>query len=276
MPVPSAGVLSAFGADPECLRRLVGGQGRAWYDGKLVLKPVDNPIEHDWVSDVFTGWTRHDQVHVPVPLRSRVGTWVHDGWAAHRYLAGRDATMSQDPTLIRGASEQFHRTIRRLSPPSFLAERTDPWSYGDRVAWEGAEPVGGKQTVDQIVRLRDAFSPIATPAQAIHGDLGGNVLVADDGLPAVIDWPPYFRPVGLALAIAVGDAVRWEGVPLTFVDAWVDINDWYQLLARALVYRLATAGFEQRAGRGRLRSDAHARASEPAVAGVLQRLAATA
>ena len=64
----------------------------------------------------------------------------------------------------------------------------------------------------------------------------------------MIDWPPYYRPVGFALAVAAGDAVRWEDVPVEFLDDWADVPDWYQLVARALVYRLATAGVQQRNG----------------------------
>ncbi len=88
-------------------------------------------------------------------------------------------------------------------------------------------------------------------------------------------WPPYFRPVGFALAVAVGDAVRWEGVPLSFVDAWHDVDDWYQLLARALVYRIATAGVRQMEGTMSLSSADHAMASEPVISLVLDRLSPT-
>jgi len=271
---PPQCICEAFGAAGEPVL-LAGGQGRTWLVGDRVLKPVDNRAEHDWVSDVFAGWRHHDRVRVPAPVRSRRGAWVHDGWAAHRHLAGRDARTQQDAALIRATSEQFHHAICHLAPPQFLAERDDPWSYGDTVAWAGAEPVGGAPTLAQIARLRAGFEPVAASSQVIHGDIGGNVLVTDDGTPGVIDWPPYFRPVGFALAVAAGDAVRWEGVPLSFIDAWADIDDWYQLVARALVYRLATAGVGQQSGHGALTSDDHARASEPAVAGVLERIAAT-
>ena len=74
------------------------------------------------------------------------------------------------------------------------------------------------------------------------------------------------------MAVAVGDAVRWEDVPVGFIDAWCDVPDWYQLLARALVYRLATAGIQQLDGQANLSPDDHAAASEPAVALVLERL----
>ncbi|NUS49538.1 MAG: hypothetical protein HOQ22_00655 [Nocardioidaceae bacterium] len=72
----------------------------------------------------------------------------------------------------------------------------------------------------------------------IHGDLGGKVLRAG-GLPgAVIDWPPYHRPAGFALAIVAGDAVAWEGAPSSLLDDWADVPHWHQLLVRALVCRI--------------------------------------
>ena len=270
---PSAAVRRAFGAggDPVPLE---GGQGRSWRVGDIVLKPVDNPVEHDFVSTVLASWDRSHVVAVPAPVRSALHTWVYDGWAAARFLPGRAATMRDDAALIRQASEVFHAAIEPIEPPDFLARRGDRWAFGDRVAWEGAAPVGGEPTRAQIHRLRDAFEPVTAPAQLVHGDLGGHVLLTDAGTPAVIDWAPYARPAAFALAVASGDAVRWEGVPVAFLDDWADVPQWYQLLARALVYRLATAGAGQLDGSSRVGSEEHAVISEPAVSWVLSRLPA--
>ena len=272
MIVPPDDVVAAFGADGSALRRLAGGQERTWTDGQIVLKPVDNPVEHTWVCDVFDAWPEDAGVRVPRGLRSPDGSWVYHGWAAHGFVPGRSARMTWEPELIRSAGEAFHRQTAALDRPGFLDERTDAWSEGDRVAWEDADPVAADVTLEQIHRLRAAFAPVEGASQVIHGDLGGNVLVSDDGGPVVIDWPPYFRPPGFALAVAVGDAVRWEDVPVWFIDAWRDVPDWYQLLARALVYRLATAGIQQQDGRANLSPEDHAATSEPAVALVLDRL----
>lgn len=69
-----------------------------------------------------------------------------------------------------------------------------------------------------------------------------NVLVHERLPPAVIDWPPYFRPVATARAIAVTDAVTFRGAPLSWLDDWVEGPDWHQLLIRALLYRLGPTG----------------------------------
>ena len=269
-PVP-ASVVAAFGAAEARLHRLPGGQERTWTDDQIVLKPVDNPVEHVWVSDVFAAWPDDAEVGVPMPVPAPDGSWLYDGWAAHRFVPGRSARMTWEPELIRAAGEAFHRHTAGLERPSFLDERHDAWSEGDRVAWESADPHAADVTLEQIGRLRAAFAPVDAADQVIHGDLGGNVLVTDQG-PVVIDWPPYFRPPGFALAVAVGDAVRWEDVPVEFIDAWRDVPDWYQLLARALVYRLATAGIQQLAGLANLTPERHASTSEPAIALVLARL----
>ena len=179
---------------------LPGGQERTWTDGQIVLKPVDNPVEHSWVFDVFDAWPDDVGVRVPRGLRSPDGSWVYDGWAAHGFVPGRSARMTWEPEVIRSAGEAFHRQTAALDRPGFLDERTDAWSEGDRVAWEDADPVAADVTLEQIHRLRAAFAPVEGASQVIHGDLGGNVLVSDDGGPVVIDWPPYFRPPGFALA----------------------------------------------------------------------------
>jgi len=85
--------------------------------------------------------------------------------------------------------------------------------------------------------------PVDAREQVIHGDILPNVLLADGLPPAVIDWPPYFRPAGMANAIAVTDAVTFRAAPLSLLDDWVEGEDWDQLLVRALLYRLGPTGF---------------------------------
>lgn len=67
-------------------------------------------------------------------------------------------------------------------------------------------------------------------------------MLADGQVPVVIDWPPYFRPAGLANAIAATDAVTFRGAPLSLLEEWSSGEDWDQLLVRALLYRLGPTG----------------------------------
>jgi hypothetical protein len=68
------------------------------------------------------------------------------------------------------------------------------------------------------------------------------VLVKAGHPPAVIDWPPYFRPVGTANAVAITDAVTFRDAPFTLLDAWETGAEWNQLLVRALLSRLGPTG----------------------------------
>lgn len=268
---PPAKVCRAFGVSASRLRRLAGGQGQTWTDGGLVVKPVENAVEHSWVCDVFAGWSFHEQIRVPQSVAAPDGGWVYDGWAAHRWLPGVDAAVAQELGRIRAASDAFHACVRHLSTPDFLTDRDDPWAHGDRVAWENAAPEGGPVTLELIQRLREHLLPVTAASQLVHGDVCGNVLLYDGLPPAVIDWPPYYRPVGFAAAVAATDAITWHHAPSSLLDEWDDIDEWDQLLARALVYRIATTGRLESLGRANDLEQQHARVP-PVVDLVLSRL----
>jgi uncharacterized protein (TIGR02569 family) len=234
-------VVRAFGAagSPE---RLAGGQGESWRLGDIVVKRVGLPAETEWVADVLDAWPAESGVRVARPVRAVDGSWVHAGWAAHRWLEGRDVSIPSEIGHVRAASDAFHAVTADLLRPAFLDVRFDPWSHGDRVAWEGAEPEGSEPTRQLVREAMAAFEPVESRSQVVHGDIGGNVLIAQ-GLPAaVIDWPPYFRPVAFALAVAAVDAICWSGASRRLLDDWGDQPEWRQMLLRAFVYRTATQG----------------------------------
>jgi hypothetical protein len=149
--------------------------------------------------------------------------------------------------------------------------RDDPWAYGDRLAWESAEPQGDAETLDVIEQLRARLAPVTSPAQVIHGDILPNVLLAEGHAPAVIDWPPYFRPVATANAVAITDAVTFREAPLSLLDEWETGQDWNQALIRAPIYRLGPTGLF--ASRNRLMGSlvTHLERVRPVVNAVLSR-----
>lgn len=272
MRAPRPAVVHAFSAADGDLRPLPGGQGVAWSDGRLVLKPVSYAPEHAWVCNVYDAWAEHDLVRVPEPVMSADGKWTAYGWGAHVFVPGRDVVLPKEVSLVKRASDAFHHVVSSLLPPAFVDSRDDPWAFGDRVAWEGVPPQGDVRTISLIERLRDASEPVLRATQVIHGDILPNVLV-EPGLPAaVIDWPPYVRPAGTANAIAATDVVTFRQAPLTVFDDWEDSDDWNQLLIRALLYRLGTTGWFAARDRltGSLRT--HVECAEPVVQAVLDRL----
>jgi uncharacterized protein (TIGR02569 family) len=241
---PPDDVVSAFGAAGAPVL-LEGGMGRTWRVGDVVLKPVEDVVEHAWVAEVYDAWSS-TEVAVPQPLRSG-GAWSYAGWGAHVFVPGVTARVGDDPAWFRATHESFHEAVAHLDRPSFLDDRDDAWSYGDRVAWDGAAPRGEPRTVALIERALDLMRPVDLPSQVVHGDLCVNVL-RDGDRPGVIDWPAYHRPRAWALAVVAADAIRWEGVDAGLLDAWNDGPDWPQLVLRALVYRVATRAWLEDSG----------------------------
>jgi hypothetical protein len=239
---PTRRAVRAFGVRAGDLRPMPRGT-HTWTDGRLFLKPVGCIPEHAWVCEAYANWTAtHVRVPEPVlPHGPGETGWSCDGWGAQLLIRGRDTEPGELGT-VKEASDAFHACIRDLPRPGFMDDRDDPFAFGDRLAWEGTEPEGDEETLALIERLREHLAPVAARPQVIHGDILGNVMLADDHVPTVIDWPPYFRPAGLARAIAATDAVTFRAAPLSVLDDWSSGEDWNQLLVRAVLYRLGPTG----------------------------------
>jgi uncharacterized protein (TIGR02569 family) len=234
---PPDAVLSAFGVtgDPVLLP---GGKGGTWRVGQLILKPVEFLAEALWRSDVLTGLPDSSEFRVARPVRSLDGTWVAQGWEACQLVAGEADVSRQDDVLRAGIA--FHTAIEDLPRPAFLDLRDDPWSYGDRVAWEELPVHASTAALDLLAPLVRTRRPVDLRSQVVHGDLPGNVLFAAGLPPAIIDWPAYWRPASWALAVAVADALCWYGASPDLAARWSHLPAWGQMLVRALIYRIAT------------------------------------
>ena len=233
----------------------------------------------------LSGTPRQDPgFRVPRPLGTAVGDWVAEdpvsgAWVAWQWLPGEPAGWAGVspfwPRLI-AASRAFHAALADRPAPSWLGQDGSPWTVGDQVAWGDRDP--GSVLADvpeplsgQLRSLLAALRPVRLQAQLVHGDLGGNVLFAADEPPAVIDFSPYWRPAGLAPAIAAVDALMWGGADPAVLDELAGQPELDQLLARALVYRLVTEVIFRRDNAVGLA--AVARGSQPVTGLVLARLA---
>jgi uncharacterized protein (TIGR02569 family) len=233
---PSRDVVAAFGGsgDPTPLS---GGSGRSWRAGDIVLKPLALMVEElEWQAEILRRVRPHG-VRVAPPRRAHDGSLAVDGWTAWEYVAGRHEARRWIDAIRAG--DAFHAALAGERRPAFLDRRTDPWSVGDRVAW-GELPTSDFADVRHVERLAAAMRPLRAPSQLVHGDLGGNVLFADGLPPGVIDFSPYWRPVGFAAAVVVADALVWEGAGASILNGVADVAAFDQLLLRALVYRLVT------------------------------------
>lgn len=233
---PSTEVFDDFGADFARRERLDGGRGRTWRAGHVVIRPTGGGSEADWRADVLDDLEHTHEFRTPRPIRAASGAWVVDGWEALQWVPGTaDASRVWD---VLRAGEAFHRAVFGLPKPSFIDSSDDPWARADRMAWGELQLPSDDP---MLSRLAAEFRPVGACSQVIHGDLLGNVLFAEGYPPTIIDWAPYWRPAGLGSAIAVADAVCWHGTPLEAVDELgADVAEWWQLVVRALTFRIAT------------------------------------
>ena len=233
---PPDGVLEAFGATGPA-RRLAGGQNGTWRSGEIVLKPAESAVEANWRCGVLDTLPESPDFRIARPVRARDGGWLAGGWEAARFVAGAADPRRVDDVIVAGAA--FHRAVAEVPRPSFLDTRTDPWAYGDRLAFQ---PPGTELTRPSELQeiLLAARRPVDLPEQLVHGDLLGNVLFAGGQPPAIIDWSAYWRPPAWAAAVAVVDALCWHGVHMSVLDRWAHLPAWRQMLIRALIFRIAT------------------------------------
>jgi hypothetical protein len=229
---------------------------------------------------------------VPQPLgtvtgHGAAGDWVAQDplagdWVAWQWLPGEPASWSGVspfwPSLI-AASRAFHAALAGRPAPPWLGRDGSQWTIGDQVAWGERDPgsvlaAAPGPLAAQLRSLLAALRPVRLPTQLIHGDLGGNVLFAAGEPPAVIDFSPYWRPAGLALAVAAVDALTWSGADPAILGELAGEPELEQLLARAHVGRLVTEIVSRRGNPDPSAGlETVTRTGEPVTALILARLA---
>ncbi|MDG4862685.1 aminoglycoside phosphotransferase [Streptomyces sp. T-3] len=265
--VPSPAVRNAFGVKGPAVP-LVGGQGRTVLVDGFAFKPAEGADDEvEWAASLFEKLAPGNGFRVPLPLRAADGRSVVDGWTASEFLTGEPGPEGHWAGVL-GTGRAFHTALQQLPRPDFLDRRTHPWAVADRVAW-------GEQDTDVIEDLTTPLSALLKlrrpvkqdAAQLIHGDLTGNVLFAEDEVPAVIDFSPYWRPPAFAEAIVVADGLLWFDLPADLLTVGSRHPDWPQMLIRALIFRLVahseSAGPSRRAQSGE--PERYARATEAVV-----------
>jgi len=254
--LPSARVLDLF-AVPDDVQPLPGGRGRSVRAGDLVLSPDRDAAVQDWLSPLLARLAVHlDQdptrrrqdLRVAVPVPARDGSWVVDGWAASRYEPG--TVTCRDLEIVRAAGQLLHARLATIvtERPAPLAARTDRWATAERIAFgEAPLPDLDPPPADLAARIRAAIDrepgtavtgePVIGPAQLVHADLAGNVLLDAAGAPVVIDVAPAWRPARWADAVCVLDSVLRHDAPRTALEPWAGRPDRAAMLP-AILFRL--------------------------------------
>ena len=235
---------------PHDPRPLAGGQGHSFVAGDLVLSPGRDIGTCDWLNpvlarlavDLDTVAPRVMRIAMPIP--SRDGRWVVDGWGASRHEP--DTLPCRELDLLVATGRLLHARLASALPamPPGVADRTDRWARAERAAFGGLEaaepprPGNGSASAALVRELRAELDDTDLgPDQLVHADLAGNVLLDATGVPVVIDVAPYWRPVLWAEAVCVLDAVLWHGGDPTALDGWRD-GARRQAMLRAAIFRV--------------------------------------
>ena len=243
-PVGPRAAVAAQDASAAELRPLPGGQGSSVLAGPLVLKPhaAEHLAEARWSAEVVERIAgRADGFRVARPVRARDGALFVEGWGATEFLDGElHGVGPQDWPALFEAGRAYNEALRDLPRPDLLDARTHRWALADRVAFGAPYPdpvPAARLLLETLLRQR---RPSREPEQIIHGDLAGNVLFSPGRPPAVIDFSPYWRPAGYALAVAAVDALLWYEAPVSVLElvARQTGPDFADHLIRALIFRL--------------------------------------
>ena len=235
---PPRDVIAAFGGNEPPVP-LAGGRGLAWRSGSLVLKPIDTPPEAlEWM-DLTLRAVPVGDLRLSLPVRSRSGTLVVDGWTASPVLAGGHPV--GDWKSRADVARRFASALSDLPQPAFMHQlATHAWARADRAAWQEETLDVASPYRDSLAALMDARRAVIARDTLIHGDITGNVLVAPGLPPAVIDLTFYWRPVEYSVAVLAVDASCFEGAPLSLLNTIDPHPAFDQFLIRALLFRMGT------------------------------------
>jgi hypothetical protein len=115
------------------MSKLDGGRGTVWRVGDVMLKPLDVlPEELLWMDEVARQHGVGSGMRLSLPIRSRSGKLIVDGWTAFPYLAGehRAGSWLEIAEIARGFGALFPDVER----PAFIDRRTHAWARADRFA----------------------------------------------------------------------------------------------------------------------------------------------
>ncbi len=232
--IPKA-VIEAFSINKDNLRKLNGGQGTTWLSDETIIKPLDmKPEDARWVAGFVNDIEKCSSFRISKPVLARNGDWIADGWVAWKKVEGIEQSGSYEDKML--ACEAYHQAVADVPRPAFLGKGDSPWAVADRAAWQEIN-FDIPSDFGLAQEILETYRPLDLSPQIVHGDISGNMLIADGLPPAIIDHTPYWRPAAFAKAVLVVDAIAWEGADPELFDLANDVNI-DELVKRALVRRI--------------------------------------
>lgn len=231
---PENDVLEAFGISGAIVP-LAGGEGVSYLGDNIVLKPVSNSEEARWSAELMNSIVE-DGFRVARPVQTKSMDWIYDGWTAFHYIDGKEIKGRYSKKIE--VAGQFQKAIALCPRPVFMDSKNNPYVIADRMTWREQLFICSNKLESLLLPLVEKLKPLNLESQLIHGDLTGNILFHKDLEPAVIDMTPYWHPADFASAVIVEDSIVWDGAPTTLIDQLGKTADNYQLILRAVIWRI--------------------------------------
>jgi hypothetical protein len=202
----------------------------------VLIRPVPDNAVAAWSAGVLDG-LEVEGLRLAHPVRSSDGRWVVAGWAACRFVPG---TLEPRYDAVVEAACRLHAATATVPRPRLLDDRDDlltrsaAGAFGERRL--ALDPATGGDLYAQLAAYR---LPVRLAPQVVHPELFGSVLFDDDGVPALIELVPCWRPKEWATAVVVVDSIAWGGADTSLLQRWSHLDEWPQMLLRAVLHRLA-------------------------------------
>jgi uncharacterized protein (TIGR02569 family) len=229
-------VRTAFGASEAQPRPVTWAGHPAWACGDLLVRPVTDNAAASWSAGVLDG-LEVPGLRLARPVRASDGRWVVAGWSACRFVGGSPEPRYDEVLEVAG---RLHAALADVPRPRLLDDRDDlltrcaAGAFGERRL--ALDPATGGTLYAQLAAHR---TPVRAAPQVVHPELFGAVLFGRDGSPALVDLVPCWRPKEWAAAVVVVDALAWGGADEGLVQRWAHLDEWPQMMLRAVLHRLA-------------------------------------
>jgi uncharacterized protein (TIGR02569 family) len=229
-------VQTAFGAKDIEPRPVLWAGRAAWKCGEVLIRPVPDNAVAAWSAGVLDG-LHVDGVRLARPVRSSDGRWIVAGWAACRLVAG-SLEPRYDAVLV--AAMALHAATATVERPRILDSRDDLLTRSAAGAFgERKLPLDAKSGGRLYAQLAAYRTPVRLIPQVVHPELFGSVVFDEEGIPAIVDLVPCWRPKEWAAAVVVVDALAWGGADAGLLHRWAHLDEWPQMMLRAVLHRLA-------------------------------------
>jgi uncharacterized protein (TIGR02569 family) len=229
-------VRTAFGVAEVEPAPVIWAGRHAWQCGEVLIRPVADNAVASWSAGVLDG-LQVEGVRLARPIRASDGRWIVAGWAACRHVAG---TVEPRYDAIVDTANRLHAATAAVPRPRLLDDRDDlvarsaAGAFGEIKLTLG--PANGGGLYGQLAAYR---TPVRVPSQVVHPELFGAVLFDQAGTPGLVDLVPCWRPKEWAAAVLVVDALAWGDADPALIQHWDRLDEWPQMMLRAVLHRLA-------------------------------------